>query len=80
MTTTTNQTRYTNPTMMVLARPQSPICNACPRDEVLCRRSAMMVRNKIKVRVLCCLWSLELFTRRYYAMFGAQSALVADSQ
>jgi len=81
MTTTNNQTKYTNPTMMVLARPQSPICNARLRDEVPCHRSTMMVRNQIIASLLYYLWSLELFARRSTtAVHGYQCALVADSQ
>jgi len=36
-----------------------------------------MVLNQIKESVLYCLWSLELFARRYTtAVLGAQSALL----
>ena len=45
------------------------------------KMSVLMVRNLIKESVLYCLWSLELFARRFTtAMLGAQIALVADSQ
>jgi len=40
-----------------------------------------MVLNQIKESVFYCLWSLELFARRYTAaVLRAQSALVANPQ